>query len=311
MENIVTSQSFASISDFFNYLAPWNNQEELRGFIFRGHSHESYELIPSALRKSHIPELWRYYQFGNPDIDYKLVDQLHHQIGYEFQLLRNFYKLADRQGLEVPKSNTLRKTLAQTWDMNLNLSNSQTIWLPEDLYETAALAQHYGIPTRLLDWSYDPYVALYFAIKGSLDSKEKKENLAVWALNKDEIAFLKPTTHRISIDFITPHYSSNPNINSQKGLFTLCPIKVLSNHEAAKLLMDKNLVQVVERKPLDQVILDEAKSNQTLLKKFILPYQEAKKGLKILEKMGYGTSRIYPGYHGVAKQILESDEHGF
>ena len=32
-------------------------------------------------------------------------------------------------------------------------------WLPEDLYELAGLAQHYGVPTRLLDWSQDIFVS--------------------------------------------------------------------------------------------------------------------------------------------------------
>lgn len=47
---------------------------------------------------------------------------------------------------------------------------------PEDEIELMVLGQHYGLPTRLLDWTENPLIALFFAL---IDDSGVKSN--VWA----------------------------------------------------------------------------------------------------------------------------------
>src|SRR5947199_161566 len=55
--------------------------------------------------------------------------------------------------------------------------------LADEELEIFAIAQHHGIPTLLLDWSFDPLVAAYFAAEGNID-EPASHDLAVWALRR-------------------------------------------------------------------------------------------------------------------------------
>jgi hypothetical protein len=53
--------------------------------------------------------------------------------------------------------------------------------VPTDKVEWLALMQHFGAPTRLLDFTRSPYVASYFALEDQGD----EPSCAVWSVNKD------------------------------------------------------------------------------------------------------------------------------
>ena len=59
---------------------------------------------------------------------------------------------------------------------------------PQDRARQLTLMQHYGLPTRLLDWSQSLFTALYFAV---CNKRKDDRNGSLWALDPQELNSLQ------------------------------------------------------------------------------------------------------------------------
>lgn len=292
--------------------------------IFRGMGNYKFELIPKSLRKDENNNyvisdylnskifLNKYHSpiFDNKDFDDDELD-FEKQFKRELFVLFNFLDWADKSGLKVPFSIDVRKLL------HANIDKFPDHWPTSKFFEVISLAQHFKLPTGALDWSYDYKVALYFAVESIL--QEDTSDCVLWAFNYKP--FEKFSSHILSkqlsednkpqLRFYRPKYYNNPNIQAQKGLFT-----IIVNNEKS-----------FNEEPLDQIILNEIntdfeindnheitikikgipehtfKPNEKIFYKFIISGKIKHEILKELYLDGYSEEYLFPGYHGVVRAI--------
>jgi len=306
MKEYISEYRFEKAEELLGALAPWSNTFGKDKFIFRGHSNSAYLLSPTSIRVESKERIWdcsRAYAAimgSTPDNDFSLAF-------VEYQLIRDFYKSADARGLHVPASDRLRRMLHQDVDFHsMNDWVDGEKWLPEDMLEVAALAQHYGIATRLLDWTYDPFVAAFFA---SRPPANVDNDLCIWGLNISLIGTLDSVISDFPLRLVTPHYSGNPNLAAQSGLFTHWAHSVPGINTIIK--NPGESLAPVDRRPLDAQLKDyiaklhSGEASGTFVK-MILPGSESAQLARFLRRFGYGPAKLFPGYEGVALEMKET-----
>ena len=92
------------------------------------------------------------------------------------------FDLRPKVGRLQPSGNSAKKTVNESLMLELfrRQSTDRLIIPVTDDWELLAIAQHHGLATRLLDWTRNPLVALYFAVCKEYETRDSDGCVAVW-----------------------------------------------------------------------------------------------------------------------------------
>lgn len=176
---------------------------------------------------------------------------------------------------------------------------------PKESFDWLFLMQHYGVPTRLLDWSESPLVALYFAVENM--EKHGEEDGALWLLfpselnknarinNKEEEGYIPSFDDEELVNYSVESLKSNSRIQ-------LLPVATIATRNNARIQAQLGVFTIHhhENIPIESV------GDQTHTKKINIPAASKGPIKEQLALLGYTKFKLFPELASIG-DILKED----
>lgn len=144
------------------------------------------------------------------------------------------------------------------------------------------ILQHYGAPTRLLDWTRSPYVAAYFAFlePTASDGDDPYESCAVWALDRKSTLWVAQE----GVALMRADYAFNERARAQRGYFT------------HNMTLEPDLERIVTQ-------YHQRKEGVSCVK-ITIPREDSGVALREMELMGIHAYALFPGVEGACRHAF-------
>jgi len=218
---------------------------------------------------------------------------------FEYQGLP-FVRTFFYRGVQNFREHKLIPSVARKWSGNLDSlqdieksildkfkmrAPAQLGFRPSNDWEWLMLGQHHGLPTRLLDWTMNPLVALYFACAG------------------DNYISADGAVYRLSgLEQLNSEYFSNPDFSNpfrvERDYYIYPPhISPRITAQSSAFTVSKNPIKPLEIPSIDR----DRGPNDTIM----IKADTKGKILKQLIDLGIGPATLFPDIDGLCKQIAD------
>ncbi len=172
-------------------------------------------------------------------------------------------------------------------------------------FQWLAIVQHYGGPTRLLDFTWSPYVAAFFALEDATG------DAAVFALDTRPLKYELPA---VEVDGIQRTFGSVGDIGAYKAVF-LDGTRDIINHADPAVLNQRITAQLGTflvpgslDKSVEEII--DGLYGKSALVKFILPQAIRREAMSSLHNRNIHNVSLFPDLNGLATSLrYELESH--
>lgn len=246
-------------------------------FIYRGCGDLNYDLIPSLFRK--VVE----------KTENKIENDKYLALGSEKAILLEFIRYASN----IIKINH------------------------DDYAHWAEYAQHFGVPTRFLDWSSNPLVALFFACRDNNDTDgcvwlfhdyNYRKMLSNHPDNFNRDLTIGESINNMIINDAKTSYEYpivykpiyvDERMNAQKSIFMAWGSKEIPLEE----MINEKIEHVENSKDANGAVVTYLKKSNAILFRIIIKANNKSHILRELDSVGVNEMSLFPGLDGIGKYV--------
>lgn len=185
-------------------------------------------------------------------------------------------------------------------------TRSSALVQPMDFTSLVVLAQHHGIPTRLLDWSLNPLVALFFAVRNDKDNEGKvyiADDIEYRA--QDKIGYEKYV-----IGHDTQLKDEFMEQNNENKVYIAYQEFILSKKEINIDICQFNPICIDPRMTAQASVLTFhpdpfTPMTQGVVKEILIPAEAKEDIMEILERCGVHEFALFPDLDGLSRWLKD------
>lgn len=176
---------------------------------------------------------------------------------------------------------------------------------PVTEFEWLFLMQHYGVGTRLLDWSESPLIALYFALT---DPSCADKDAALWVLLPTELNRL--SNYKPTFTSEIPYFDDEsvldlyrPSAITSETKSSRWPMAAISVRNSPRIQAQQGVFTISHREniPIEKVGHDNAPINHVW--KYVIPTASKNELLKELKLLSFNRFQLFPELESISKNL--------